>query len=127
MSERTFRLIQGIYLILFLSLDLSMFIYAIIITMGLEGLTNWRIPRIVSRLRYGKQAQFQSVRNDGVRFNLDSEQMQRLAMAIFLLLTYIVFPGVGWYGPWFLGFLLIMAGLTNICPMVIFMRWIGCK
>jgi hypothetical protein len=30
-----------------------------------------------------------------------------------------------WFFPWFIGFMLFMAGMTNICPMVMGLRWIG--
>lgn len=127
MSERIFRLIQGIYLVIFLFLEIELFIYILIGTMAFEGLTNWRIPKLVSRLRYGATMVSRPVNNSNFRINLDSEQMQRLAMALFLVLTFVLFPAEAWYGPWFLAFLLVMAGTTNICPMVIFMRWVGFK
>jgi hypothetical protein len=30
-----------------------------------------------------------------------------------------------WFLPWFVGFALLGAGLSGICPMVIGLRWLG--
>ncbi len=60
MSERVFRLILG--MALWASLLIStiyqnnhlVIVFCLILLF--EGITNWRIPTIVSRIRYGKQA-----------------------------------------------------------------------
>ena len=53
MTERSFRFILGaaLLLLLFFSLDMGIYIYIGILLF--EGATNWRIPIIVSKLRYG--------------------------------------------------------------------------
>lgn len=51
--------------------------------------------------------------------------MLRLLVAALLVLTFVLFPDQTWFFPWFIGFMLFMAGLTNICPMVMGLRWMG--
>jgi len=46
--------------------------------------------------------------------------------------TLILIPMSGvadflWLLPWFVGFALIGAGLSGICPMVLALRWLGLR
>ena len=55
----------------------------------------------------------------------DAERALRLVVAGLLTATYIVFPAQLWFFPWIVGFMLFMAGITNICPMAMILRAIG--
>ncbi|MBU1192890.1 MAG: DUF2892 domain-containing protein [Gammaproteobacteria bacterium] len=126
MSERVFRFILGAALILLLYLQADMFVYAYIGVLLFEGITNWRVPILVSKLRYGKEFRPQDALGPGCsRIPFDAERTLRLLVAAFLILTFIMFPEQTWFFPWFIGFMLFMAGLTNICPMVMGLRWAG--
>lgn len=125
MSERTFRLIQGLYLFATLLLDNAMMMYAIIAMYLFEGLTNWRIPVLISKARFGAEQVTDPFRQQNSRIPCDSERIQRMLAAVFLYVTYFVFPDAAWFGPWFLAAIFTMAGLTNICPSVMFFRWVG--
>lgn len=130
MSERFFRLIQGIYLLTALYLDQPLMIY---IFMGLflfEALTNFRVPTVISRLRYGVIAGFaaspeMSTQYIQTRYNFEAERMLRITVALLLILTFVVFPEPMWFFPWFIAVMLLSAGITNICPMVMFYRYLG--
>ena len=124
MSERTFRLIQGLYILtgLYLEIDLMMYIYMGVI--AFEGLTNLRVPILVSRIRYGRAMVAEDPTSPECKFGFEAERMLRVVVFILMVLTYVVFP-VAWFFPWFIGVMLLMAGITNICPMVMFMRFLG--
>lgn len=124
MSERAFRLIQGIYILtsLYLENDIMMYIYMGVI--GFEAVTNLRVPIIVSRIRYGKGMVVDDADQMQCRFSFEAERMLRVVVFLLMVLTYIVFP-VAWFFPWFIGVMLLLAGITNICPMVMFMRFLG--
>lgn len=162
MSERSFRLIQGLYILLALYFEMDVLILAYLAVIAIEGLTNWRIPVIVNRLRYGKLAVAtdttvvntvniegvmsaasvvsavnaesaadspvavaQSRKEQTYKFNFEAERLLRLVVFTLLIFTVLIFPESGWFFPWFIGAMLFMAGVTNICPMVMLFRYLG--
>jgi hypothetical protein len=128
MSERLFRLILGGTLLLILLSEHIGLLYLYIGIVLLEGLTNWRIPILVSKLRYGRGycdlSQAVSGKN---RYDFDAERALRLVIGTFLIVPLFIFPKDLWFFPWFVGFALSMAGMTGICPMCIFLKKIGFK
>ena len=144
MSERLFRLILGLVLmsilycewvfpsyqltIAFLSpepIGLWRFIeYFFIALMMFEAVTNWRLTIIITRLRYGSSSQ--NHLDDGnlsARYQFEAERILRLVVVLFIACG-IVFDELWWLS-WFVGFMLMLAGITSICPMVMFFRWLG--
>lgn len=53
MSERHFRVIMGLWLVIGLYLNSTEIIYALLGLLILEGITNFRIPLIVCKIRFG--------------------------------------------------------------------------
>lgn len=125
MSERTFRFVQGLCILLALYLDVPNIIYAYMVVILLEALTNFRIPIVVSRLRYGKGVVDETPETSDYRFSFEAERMLRVVVFFLLLVTYVLLPEMVWFFPWFVGVMLLMAGITNICPMVMAMRYLG--
>ncbi len=126
MTERSFRFILGISLLILLYFHLDIGVYIYIGILLFEGLTNWRIPIIASRLRYGSAYNPQDLTNaDCAAIPFDAERVLRLLVAGFLVITFVLFKEEVWFFPWFIGFMLFMAGMTNICPMVMGLRWLG--
>ena len=126
MSERVFRFILGASLIFLLYLQADALVYVYIGVLLFEGVTNWRVPLLVSRLRYGADFRMQDVLSPGCnRISFDAERMLRLIVAVLLIATFVLLPEQTWFFPWFIGFMLFMAGMTNICPMVMGLRWMG--
>lgn len=126
MSERVFRFILGstLLLLLFLQQDQAIFIYIGVLL--LEGITNWRIPMLVSRLRYGSDYNLNQTADESHgSIPFQAERALRLIVAVFLIVTFVMFREQVWFFPWFIGFMLFMAGMTNICPMVMGLRWMG--
>ena len=125
MNERVFRLILGSVLLLLLYLQQEQFMYAYIGVLLFEGLTNWRVPKIVSRLRFGPEWHSRFVDKECAKIPFDAERMLRLIVALMLVVSYVLYQEQLWFFPWFIGFMLLMAGVTNICPMVMSLRWLG--
>lgn len=126
MSERIFRLILGVSLLLFLLMQWQMAIYGYIVLLMFEGVTNWRIPILVSKLRYGDKFQeYVEDSSSDAKVQFDAERVLRFVVGIFVVISFILLPDLLWFFPWFVGFMLMMAGITNICPMVMFLRWVG--
>ena len=123
MSERVFRFILGAVLLILLFLQKETIIHIYIGLLLFEGITNWRIPILVSKLRYGEFRESTDTSCRNIPF--DAERALRLVVAGLLITTYIIFPTQLWFFPWITGFMLFMAGITNICPMAMILRWIG--
>lgn len=128
MTERIFRIILGIILLATLYFDLRLAIYGFIVVLLFEGITNWRIPILVSRLNGGPMlANPECTMSPGehARINFEAERALRLAVAAFLIVSYVMFNKELWFFPWFIGFAFFGAGLSGICPMVMGFRWLG--
>jgi hypothetical protein len=141
MSERTFRIIQGLYILLALYFELDALIWAYLAVIAIEGITNWRIPRLINRLRSANlvtttgsasldeiaqsAADIQAVKTTHSAFNFEAERLLRVVVFVLLIFTVLIFPEPGWFFPWFIGAMLFMAGVTNICPMVLLFRYLG--
>lgn len=128
MTERTFRIFLGAVLLAALYFELPMVIYGYIVVLLFEGVTNWRIPILVTRLS-GRENPTNSEctlsPGDNARIDFEAERVLRLVVAAFLIISYVLFSKELWFFPWFIGFALFGAGLSGICPMVMGFRWLG--
>lgn len=128
MTERIFRLILGATLILFLFMGWERAVYGYIVFLIFEGITNWRVPLLVSKLRYRPSSVGSSGTESGAAISgFEAERGLRLVVAGLLIASYVLFRDHLWFFPWFVGFALVMAGISGICPMAIFLRKAGCK
>ncbi|OGW53796.1 MAG: hypothetical protein A2Z46_09535 [Nitrospirae bacterium RBG_19FT_COMBO_55_12] len=128
MSERTFRLILGGTLLLLLFWERLDVLYVYIGIVAFEGLTNLRIPVLISRLRYGRAYLDPAECVVGThKYDFDAERVLRLVIVVFLVVSLFVFPKSLWFFPWFVGFALFMAGITGICPMAMLIKKLGFK
>lgn len=127
MTERTFRIILGAILLAALYFDWRQVIYGYIVVLTFEGITNWRIPTLLSRLQGNSTAGSDCALSPGdkARINFEAERALRLVVAAFLVVSYFLFNKELWFFPWFIGFALFGAGLSGICPMVMGFRWVG--
>lgn len=139
MTERTFRVFlgAGLFFLLYLSAlngrtDLLMYYIALLV---FEGITNWRIPGIVTAIKhkmtYNKPVFYNRslVSDPDHHFSIpfEAERAMRLVVALFLLAPGYFSLDFLWILPWFVASMLLLAGVTNICPMVMFFRWMGFK
>ena len=127
MTERWYRLVQGIYLIAALYLENDAMIYAFMVLLSLEALTNLRLPGLVMLLAGARESVEEEPENACYTFSIDSERLLRVFVVLFLLLSYVLFPQAAWFFPWFVGAMLLLAGITNICPMVMMFQYVGFK
>lgn len=125
MSERIFRLLLGAILLIILFFEWNDLLYLYIGIITFEGLTNWRIPNLISKLRHSPA--YLEIAMDAPRagkYTFEAERAFRLVIAVFLLVC-CVFPKTLWFFPWFVGFALFMAGITGICPISISFKKLG--
>lgn len=130
MAERYWRLSIGVLILVLLSLEFDQLVIILIGWIYFEGISNCRLSKIISRIRYGTsyiQEMEKSVAlvNSKRQINFEAERLLRISMATVLLVTSVIYPI--WFCPWFVGLMLAGAGLTNICPMLTVYQWIGFK
>jgi len=127
MSERHFRVVLGLWLILGLYLNIAEIVYALICLLLFEGITNQRIPRLITILRYGANHPQVEHSDTSLFFAFEAERALRFLVALFVLVPQLHGLEIIWWVPWFVGFALIGAGLSGICPMVKTLRYIGLR
>lgn len=127
MSERNFRLLIGVWLMLALVAAVPLPIYVLMGMLLFEGITNWRVPALVTRLRSGSAPAVTAVAASDCVMSFEAERALRLILVIMLGLSLFLVPEFVWWLPWFIAFALIGAGLSGICPMVSALRWIGMR
>jgi len=129
MSERTFRLILGATLLILIYIDYQPLYYPYLGLLFFEGITNWRIPILVNRLRFGRDyiAGRPEPVSEGSRFNFEAERAMRLVFAFILIPAIFILPKDLWFINWIIASFLTLAGLVNFCPTVVTLRLIGFK
>lgn len=130
MSNRFYRLLFGALLLIALYFDLQRLIYVLVGMAVLEALTNLRIPLLVSRLR-GVESTSLTEGSLGITFrtrsNFEAERGWRLLVAAMLIVSLFIFPETLWFFPWFMGFAILGAGISGVCPMFLALKWAGLK
>lgn len=132
MTDRTYRALVGLILLMGLFLDSPQLVYALVVIMFIEGVTDFRVPIIVCKFRNCVAARNNEV---GVvytpevsevesRFQLDAERVWRLGVGSMLLITFYFYEQL-WFFPWFMGFAIFGAGLSGVCPVLLAIRWTG--
>lgn len=128
MTERAYRFMFGFSMLLCLFMGWDYAIYALLGLLLAEGITNWRVPILVSRMRYPMGGfQVTDSENPYYRVHYEAERMLRWVMAAALGAGFIMFPKQLWFLPWFASLNLLLAGITGICPMVMLLRRLGLK
>ena len=129
MTERVYRLVTGILMLSFLFFQLEYAMLVMLALLAFEGLTNWRIPILVSKaIHPNKTIQVSEGENSHNTISYDAERMLRWIVFILILLGTLSFTeNAFWFFPWFVGLMLLLAGITGICPMVMALRKLGLK
>jgi hypothetical protein len=106
-------------------------IYALSVLLLLEGLTNVRITTLSQSLTRQPVAAGLTVFQTSQRINFDALRAWRILVAVMLGGSFLLVKEynieVVWFFPWFMGFAIMGAGASGVCPMVLFIRWLGFK
>jgi hypothetical protein len=127
MTDRNYRLLFGLAILLALYFDLTYLMYGLIGLTFVEGVTNWRIPLLVSRFMQKPDADALSMEPFDFKWPLHEERAWRLLVGFMLLLTAVLFNEIAWFLPWFMGFAIFGAGVSGVCPMLLGVRFAGCR
>lgn len=127
MSERNFRFIVSLILLTALYFDLRAIILGLIALYTFEGLTNWRVPILVTRWR----GQAMDTTCDpgavtvGRALSFEAEQVLRIFIAIALFISFVIYAESAWFVPWLIGFALLGAAITGVCPCILGLKLCG--
>ncbi len=133
MNERSYRFIIGFMLwgILIYSAYFETLLPIYILTGFLifESITNLSLTRLTNKASDGKNFETYSEEKcqHKIMNKLDSERVLRFIIALFVLIPLTFYQQYLWFLPWFTAGMLIMAGITNICPMAMFLKWSGMR
>jgi hypothetical protein len=127
MTDRNYRLLFGLTILVALYFDLTYLMYGLIGLTLVEGITNWRLPLLASRLMHKPGADVLPMEPFDFKWSLHEERAWRLMVAFMLLLTAVIFNDVAWFLPWFMGFAIFGAGVSGVCPMLLGARYAGCR
>jgi len=130
MSNRFYRLHFGAILLFSLYFDVNSMIYALIGLAIFEAVTNLRMPKLVSRKRFGNDGD-PGEGCFGIRFTqrtaFEAERGWRLTVAAALGVSLFAYPDQLWFLPWFMGFAILGAGISGVCPMFLLLKGAGLK
>jgi len=110
--------------------EINLAMYAVLGLLFLEGVSNYRIPVLVGAFR--KQILNQDYEYvdaglvENAKYNIESERIWRIFISSVVFITYFAF-GALWFVPWFMGFTIVGAGLSGICPVLFVIHWFGFK
>ena len=129
MSDRGYLFFIGLYILCSVYFEVDAMIYALIVLLIIEGLTGWSLPQYLQKIRKVTLDSGLVVFQTKNRVAFDGLRAWRFTVAAVLLLSYVLLNKYDvemlWFVPWFMGFAIMGAGLSSVCPMVMFIRWIG--
>jgi len=131
MTERMFLLLVGIYILVALYLENNYLIYGIAAFLIFEGVSGIRLTRLIQKARHVSLSNGMVDFNSNVRYAIDGLSAWRVFVAITLVSVYVLLHEYGidvlWFFPWFMGFAILGAGASGICPVFLGLRWAGFK
>ena len=129
MSERLFLFIVGAYILSALYIELDLMIYILCGWLLFEGLTNIRLTTLSQKLIRKKVPAGLTVFKTHIRFEFDAFRAWRILVAMMLAGSLVLLVEYQiemlWFLPWFMGFAIMGAGASGVCPMILLIRWLG--
>jgi len=124
MTERQYRLMLGIVLLGCLYFGLPTGCLSVAAVLTLEGTFDWRLTRALCRVR-GVPVSGVCAVGSAVQFDFDAERLSRLLVALALLVSQLLYPDRLWWVGWLIGFTLLGAGVSGVCPLLALLRLSG--
>ena len=129
MSERLFLFVVGAFILTSLYIEIDMMIYILCLWLMFEGITDVRITTLSQKLMHKTVPAGLTVFQTKTRFNFNAFRAWRIMTPVMLGGAFILMNeyhiDVLWFVPWFMGFAIMGAGISGICPMILFIRWLG--
>jgi hypothetical protein len=117
--DRFYRLLFGATLLTALYFDFAWLALALVVLCLVEGVGNLRLSLLTSRLLGGRHPP------GGGFLAFDAERLWRLVVGAMLGVSYYFLADPLWFLPWFMGFAILGAGASGVCPVLIGIRSLG--
>lgn len=131
MNRRLYNIILGSLLLTGLYFELNYLIYILIGIVLIESITNILLPKYLARIPISMlnddMNSSSSINNSPYKINFSADRMWRLLIGVLLIVSFIFYFQFLWFIPWFLGFAILGAGVSDVCPILEFIRYIGFK
>jgi len=129
MSERIFLFLVGAFILLALYVENDLLIYGLSMGLVFEAITNIRLTTLSQKVMKKSTLPGLTVFETHQRFNFDSFRAWRLMVSTMLggsfILLNVYHVEILWFFPWFMGFAIMGAGVSGVCPMILLIRWVG--
>ena len=129
MNERMYMLIVGMLILASLYFDIDILIYMLATLLVFEGLSNIRLTTMLQRARHVTLDPGLVVLDLNNRFEFEAFRVWRIIVALALVVPYAMIHEFGydmlWFFPWFMGFAIMGAGASGVCPVLLASRWAG--
>jgi len=131
MSERLYLFVIGIYVLIGLYFEIDIMIYLLSLWLVFEAVTDVRLTTLSQKMISKTVPAGLTVFQSTPRFDFDASRAWRITVAVMLGGSFILLKEqnieVVWFFPWFMGFAIMGAGASGVCPMLLFLRWFGFK
>ena len=129
MSERTYLLLTGAFILIALYFEVNMMIYGLCLWLIFEGITGFMLTRQMVKLISVTDPVGLTTFRTRQRFNFEALRATRLIIAFFLGGSFLLLNEYNveflWFFPWFMGFAILGAGVSGVCPIVLVTKWMG--
>jgi hypothetical protein len=131
MTERVYLLLVGVYILVALYLEKNYMIYGLAVFLVFEGISGLRLTTLIQKARRVSLSHGMVDFNAKARFAIDGLSAWRVFAALTLVTVNVLLHEYGidvlWFFPWFMGFAILGAGASGICPVYLGLRWAGFK
>ncbi len=131
MSSRLYLFVVGVSILSALYFEIDIMIYSVAAWLLFEGLTEIRLTRLFQKFSNQTVPEDLYVTQSSYRFNFGAFRAWRFAMAFMLGGSFFLWNvydiEIVWFIPWFMGFAIMGAGISGVCPVLLLMRWAGFK
>jgi len=131
MSERMYLFVVGALILSALYFEENMVIYILSGLLFVEGISGILLTRLSQKLVPIAEPVGLTTFKTKQRFNFEALRATRIIIASFLGGAFFLLNEYDiemlWFFPWFMGFAILGAGVSGVCPIVLMTKWAGFK
>ena len=131
MSERMYLFMVGAIILTSLYIEENIIIYVLSLWLLFEGASGILLTRLSQKIIPIAEPVGLTTFRTHQRFDFDALRATRIVIAFFLGSTFFLLNEYDiemlWFFPWFMGFAILGAGVSGVCPIVLITKWAGFK
>jgi hypothetical protein len=131
MTERMFLFLVGTYILTSLYFEIEIMIYLLCLWLLFEAITNIRLTTFSQKVFNKSVSTGLTLFQTPVRYNFDAFRAWRISVVLMLGVSFLLLQEHNlemlWFIPWFMGFAILGAGVSGVCPVILLLKWIGFK